>query len=88
MYDGKSPLTILELHKSSLSVYSVELTHKSQRKVCFKITMRSVKIHMSFWIIQAGLEFMKVYNLDIVCLNEVNQFWDITESVRREILCT
>lgn len=36
MYDGKSPLTILELHKSSLSVYSVELTHQKSEESLFQ----------------------------------------------------
>lgn len=35
IYDGKSLLTILELHKSSLSVYSVELRHQKSEESLF-----------------------------------------------------
>lgn len=36
MYDDKSSFTILELHKRSLSVYSVELTHQKSAENLFQ----------------------------------------------------
>lgn len=36
MYDGKPPLTILALHKRSLSVYSMELTHQKSGESLFQ----------------------------------------------------